>query len=380
VTLGIGVPLSGPYSATGENITNSIKLAGKHAVEEGLVEEVNYIQRDTKTDPQTARQITQEMISEGADFVEGYVVDAGTFAASQIADQENVIMLGQTANLRTDIEVCRKNLFPVTLSVPGYTEAGLGYALREGVAESVYQISSDFTWPQDMVKYANEKYLPEMGVENKGNTFVPLGNSDYSSALSEAKNSGADLVVMNAFGADVVKLLNQAKEFGFLDEGIGLATPIVTESLVEAVDPEVRAYDKMFFGVQFYHGLETSAAQEFVSAYRNEYDKRPGLESIHYAGFRTLLEAVNAAGTTNTDDVREELKGRSFSPQLWGTGEKFRTCDKRNTLPAMTAKGRPESEVDEKGLFEIVNINSNPDQILLPCDQTACAGEAPDWY
>ena len=56
--------------------------------------------------------------------------------------------------------------------------------------------------------------------------------------------------------------------------------------------------------------LPNPGNQEFVAAYRQEYNRAPAVQSANsYAGCQILVEAIQRAGTIDSDKLREDLLG-----------------------------------------------------------------------
>lgn len=375
VTVGSSVPLSGPYAATGQKILDSITLGLRDAKREGHIEEFELLTRDSETDPDVARQNAVELIDAGADFLQGSVLSPAGMAIGEVGERENVININQGTNIAMDTELCRRNYFPLSQAIPCQMHTGMDYIVRNESAGSVYQISSEFGWPRDLVRYSRESYFPTSAAENLGNTFTPLGASDYSSALEDARDAGAEIVRFNMWGSDLVNAISQARSAGFMDDGTYITMPAFTNTFADMMDENVIAYDRTFYGMHWYNTLDVEAAQSFVSNYRDVYHRTPAFETLHYPVARTLMAAVADAGTTETEPVREAFVGRVWEPKLWGdVPVRFRECDNHNTIPALTAKALPRDEMDpERGqYFEVIDVLADEDRIMFPCEESGC--------
>lgn len=208
--------------------------------------------------------------------------------------------------------------------------------------------------------------------------MLDLGTQDFAGPLTEAQNAGADILNLNMTGTGFLNALSQAQEFGFLDDDIVITNGGGNRSMGPGIPPDIRTYENFYLGLEWHHSIRTDAGQEFVQAFQNEYDMIPGVSVVDYVGVRTLLKAVGQAGTTDTGAVIDELEGRELVPQIWGEGEIWRECDHRFRIPAVTAQGLPEERDD---YFEVVNLNTNYDQLTIPCDQTVCVSDdQPDWF
>jgi len=377
VRIGTAVPLSGPYSIAGEAITNLIELAGEQAIEAGEIGDFELMVQDSQSDPAEARRITQEQLDNDADFFVTALQSTTINAVARLLAREDVVFMSTPGYPRYDTEKCIENFFKFTRTMPGWISNTFGYTVSEGLGSSAFTIHNDVLQMNEMEKYARETYAPDHDVEMVGSRSVPFGTTDFAQPLTEAKESGADIVNFFMFGADLLNALAQAKEFGFIEDEIVISAPTVSFQLGAAMDADIRSYENAYFGlVGGYHEIDNPANNEFTELYRNTYDKYPTFHGW-YQGARTLLRAVGETGTKDTDTIREQLKGHKAVPELFGTGEKFRACDNRLSIPSITMQGRPESEIEqeEQNFFEVININDNLDDIIYPCDEIACQNQ-----
>lgn len=377
VKIGSTVPLSGPYGVAGKAIRNLLELAGQQAVEAGEIGDFELMITDSKSDPATARKVTRQQLDDGADFFVTALQSTTINAVARLLEREDVVFMSTPGFPRYDTDVCIPNFFKFTRVMPGWIQNTLGYTVEEGLGSSVYTIHNDVLQMNEMLNYTENTYAPEQDVDLRGSTAVPFGTTDFSQSLTQARESGADIVNFYMFGADLLSALSQANEFGFIDEGIVISAPTVDFQLGAAMDAEIRAYENAYFGlVGGYHEIDTPANNEFTDLYRDRYDSYPTFQTW-YQGARTLLRAVGETGTKDTDTIREQLKGHEAVPNLFGTGETFRACDNRLSVPSVTMQGRPAAEVSqaEMNFFEVVNINGNVDEIMYPCDRIACQNQ-----
>lgn len=378
VMIGATIPTSGPYGNIGENQVKGVELAVQHANEEGDVSdtEVEVEFRDTQTDTQEATQVARELLQrENADFLTGNFSSSVALAIGELAQREDVIYTcvgGSNAITGSD---CRSNVFNAGNSAVQQTSGGLKYVLDEGLGESVYEISADYSWGQSIQDWNENQIVPAYGdVEYLGNSFVEFGATDYSQAITDARNSGADIISFNLFASNHVQSARQANDFDLFDDFVCVwpATGIVE---AEQIGPDTLSNDNFYASAPWYWQHEAEGAQAFAEAFQSEYGERPlGFSASMYAGVRTTLKAIDAAGGTDTADVRSQMEDRELFPQLWGVGERFRACDHRAAISTMTVQGRDPSEVDGQNFYEIINVPQNPEETQMrTCEQTGCS-------
>jgi len=378
VTIGSAVPLSGPYSSAGENIINSLEFAGKEAVEAGEIGDLELKTADSKTDPAVARQKAQEFINQDVDFLYCGLLGASAFAVGKLASENDILQFSTYASPKVDLEVCLEDMFQHTRAMPGYGEGSLGYLSREQNVDKVFQLYSDFSFFSDYEDYVSGPLQEEYGYEFVGNKGFSFGTSDFSSAMTEAKNSDADVVNLASFGSDLFAMMSQAVEFGLIDEGFKICVPTLDTTLAPNMPAELIGYDEAYFGLSGgYAGIDTEANKQFNSEYYEQYGRYPAGSEPFYNGCRTLLQAASEAGTVETEAVKESVKGHDMVPQLYDADEYWRSCDKRSTKPPVVMRGgKDQSQVENGEYFYVEEIITDVEKTMYNCENIACVKQS----
>ncbi|PSP40869.1 branched-chain amino acid ABC transporter substrate-binding protein, partial [Halobacteriales archaeon QH_6_64_20] len=90
-----------------------------------------------------------------------------------------------------------------------------------------YQLYADYTWGQS-VQSSMKQFFEKAGWTEVGNTATPLGTSDFSSYLSEAQSSDADVLFLDEYGLDGANSLKQAVNQG-LKEDMEIVVPLYNQ-------------------------------------------------------------------------------------------------------------------------------------------------------
>jgi branched-chain amino acid transport system substrate-binding protein len=158
--------------------------------------------------------------------------------------------------------------------------------------------------------------------ENKGKVLgsvkVPVGTTDFGSALLTAQASGAKVVALANAGSDTINSIKQAAQFGLTQSGQKLATLggfindvnglglqeaqglTITEASYWDTNDETRAWSKRFF--------------EKVNAMPNMLQTGTYSSVLHY------LKAVAAAGTDETDAVMKAMRATPVNDIFYKNG------------------------------------------------------------
>ncbi len=185
-------------------------------------------------------------------------------------------------------------------------------SLANGTASTVaknggktwFFLTADYSFGTQL-QAAASKVVEANGGRNIGAVRVPLSTSDFSSFLLQAQRSGAQVLGLANAGDDFINSLKSATEFGLTQtmkpagllvfvnniDALGLKTAqglYLTTAWYWDLNPETRAFGKRFF---------------------DKMKREPSmLHSGYYSATLTYLNAVKAAGTTDSDKVMAELK------------------------------------------------------------------------
>src|SRR3546814_1213760 len=92
-----------------------------------------------------------------------------------------------------------------------------------GTDRKAYHLTADYTWgwtQEESLKNTTEA----LGWETVKAVRTPLGLGDFSQYLTPVLNSGADVLILNHYGKDMVNSLTQAVQFGLRGKQIGRAS------------------------------------------------------------------------------------------------------------------------------------------------------------
>jgi ABC-type branched-subunit amino acid transport system substrate-binding protein len=99
--------------------------------------------------------------------------------------------------------------------------AALGPVLKEemGTERSAYHLTADYTWgwtQEESIKETTEG----LGWKTLQTVKTPVGAGDFSQYITPILNSGADTLILNHYGKDMVNSLAQAVQFGLKDKQV----------------------------------------------------------------------------------------------------------------------------------------------------------------
>ena len=383
---GFNVPQSGPYASEGQDELRAYELAVKHLNNGGgwvdsqfddlsgdgvLGYQIDYETGDTATDSdQAVKQATRLIQRDNAIMVSGGSSSAVTIAVQELCQREKVMFMAcLTHSNDTTGKNCVRYSFREMFNAY-MTGQALAPVVKEAYGEGLkfYQLYADYSWGQTQQESMN-KFLTEIaGWEQVKSVPTPLGTKDYSSYLSEAQNSGADVLVLNHYGLDGANSLSQSVDAG-IDQNMELMVPLYNRPMAEAAGG---AIEGVYGTVAWDSQIDNTPSQEFVTAFNEEYDRTPsGPAQLAYAQTLQYAAAAERAGTFYPPEVIRQLEDYEYSNIGMGE-ETMRKCDHQAQRDVPVVQGLAASEQSSGNYFNIVNVTGR-DQLGYGCDEGPAA-------
>ncbi|WP_298497569.1 substrate-binding protein [uncultured Maritimibacter sp.] len=394
VKFGFNVPQTGPYAEEGLDELRAQELAVQHINGEGdggmlstfsskaldgtgiLGRKVEFVTGDTQTKSDAARAAAKSMIEkDGVVMINGGSSSGVAVAVQELCQSAGIIfMAGLTHSNDTTGKDRKANGFRHFFNAY-MSAAALAPVLKNayGTDRRAYHLTADYTWgwtQQESIQAATEA----MGWETVNNVLTPLSAGDFSSYIAPVLNSGADILVLNHYGGDMVNSLTQAVQFGLRDaqangKNFEIVVPLYSELMAAGAGDNIKGvYGSMNWNWQ----LTDEGTQAFVKSFGEKYG-RPPSNSAHTCYVQTLLyaDAVARAGSFNPCAVAEALEGFEFSGM--GNGDVlYRAEDHQCFKDVLVMKGA-ESPTTEYDTLEIVETTP-VDQVMYAPDHPMFGG------
>jgi len=394
VKLGFNVPQTGAYADEGADELRAYKLAVKHLNGEGdggmmntlqpsalkgngiLGKKVEYVTGDTQTKGDAARASAKRMIEkDGVVMVSGGSSSSVAIAVQSLCQEAGIIfMAGLTHSNDTTGKDKRANGFRHFFN--GYMSgAALGPVLKKayGTERNAYHLTADYTWgwtQEESLIAATE----DIGWKTASTVLTPVGAGDFSQYITPVLNSGADTLILNHYGKDMVNSLTQAIQFGLRDKQVNgndfvIVVPLYSRLMAQGAGDNVKG---IFGSTNWHWSLPDAGSQAFVKSFGGEYGFPPS-QAAHTCYVQTLLyaDACERAGTFEPCQFVKALEGHKFDGMGNGPTE-YRAGDHQCFKDVLVVKGKenPSSQFD---LLEVVEVTPRA-QVEYPIDHPMFAG------
>ena len=388
VVFGFNVPQTGAYADEGADELRAYQLAVKHLNGEGdggmlntmapkslkgngvLGKKVTFVTGDTQTKSDAARASAKRMIEKDGVIMFTGGSSSGTAIAQQSLAQEMgvIFMCGLTHSNDTTGKDRRRYGFRHFFNA---YMSGLALApvLQEeyGSDRKAYHLTADYTWgwtQEESIKNATEA----LGWETTATVRTPLGSGDFSQYITPVLNSGADVLILNHYGKDMVNSLTQAVAFGLRDKQVNgkqfeVVVPLYSRLMAQGAGDNVKG----ILGTTNWHwSLTDAGSQAFVKSFGQEYGNPPS-QAAQTCYVQALLyaNACEQAGTFYPPEVIKALEGFEFDGM--GNGPTlYRAEDHQCFKDVLVVRGK-ENPTSQFDLLEVVKIVPR-DKVTYPVD------------
>ena len=319
VRIGLIEDMSGVYAdITGMGAVTAARMAVEEFGGTVLGKPIDVVFADHQNKPDIGASIARKWFDEDkVDAILDVASSSPALAVLEIAkEQEKIITLSSPGSMRITNDVCGPYVVHWAYDTHAIAHS-TGRALVEQGFDSWYFITADYAFGHSL-ETDTSAVVTAGGGKVLGSTRLPVGTTDFASALLTAQGSQAKVVALANAGADTINSIKQAAQFGLTQGGQKLATLAgfindvhglglqeaqgltITEASYWDMNDETRAWSKRFF--------------ETVKAMPNMLQTGTYSSVLHY------LRAVEAAGTDETAAVMAKMREMPVNDVFYKNG------------------------------------------------------------
>ncbi|SDF82066.1 ABC transporter substrate-binding protein [Halorientalis regularis] len=336
VTIGGVYLLSGLAEALGAGSAATAEVAVEAINEEGGImgEDVELIIRDHGDDPQG--QLQSLVQAEGADVLLGMTSSGVTLNSGPTVEQLGVPWTltdigtpyvtepneekygdfyggdGKAAGL--------PNVFRTNSNTSHMTYAIAKYISENYDSPRIANMGPDYAYGQQCWDYV-QAYMDGLGVDYEvtASEFPELGATNMTPQINSVLSSDPDLLFTSFWANDTVTFTNQAAEQGLFDQ---------VEDVFDTIGADPNNFDALgdtmpegmhYSGWYWPGAYDTEADEQFIERFRNAYENDsevlaypPFTGGSTWAAVHIYKQAIEAAGSTNPDDIISEMEGLTY--------------------------------------------------------------------
>jgi branched-chain amino acid transport system substrate-binding protein len=373
IKIGVDNPLTGIYTALGNNENTGMQLAAEQINAKGgiLGRQIQLVIEDSTSDKtdiavQKARKLIQ---SDKVDFLVGNVNSSHAIAIAQVAAELKTphIVPGGHADAVTGAS-CQWTTFRICNTGAMQGNAAASSLVKLG--KKIYIIAQDYAFGHALADGLT-KAAGKAGGTIVGTDFFPLGTTDYSAVLIKARAANPDVLVDLAAGDDGINSIKQAVQFG-LDKQLHLAGMQQELEVVEGLPLEARVGTWLF--EWYWNQPNTPHVADFVAAIRKKTNKVPTARSwFGYAAIHSFALAAEKAKTIDAVKICHALEGLQLPPEvaLMPGDIHYRAEDHQLVTTVFMGHEQAKGTTDPEDLFVVDEVVQGT-TFMPPASETGC--------
>lgn len=368
IKIGIIDPLSSPYKTSSIHDVHGANVAVDLYNKRGgvLGRQVVIMEADDASNPETAIKAATKFIKEDrVDFLMGTFNADCALVVSELAKKENKLFMVTGAHLPELTGVaCNSHTFVFMPNAAMMAQSVVPHLVK-AYGTRWYMLTTS-TLDGKAMAQAMVTAGQGHGVEFVGEALMPFGSTDFTSALSAAKDKHPTLIVLNLYGWDLVHALKGYTKLELAKDKIGVGGMIAGEQIGR---PLGYANNAGVWGLIWDPKINTEGSKRFIQGVVEKYNHTPTSRCyLGYAAMSQILEAVRRAGTTETSAVIKALEGHEFDGLKEGRSY-FRAWDHQHVQDVLVG----EAFGKEMGLGHYKILATVPgDAVAGTVDQNTC--------
>lgn len=312
IKIGIIDPLSSPYKTSSIHDVHGANVAVDFYNKRGgvLNRPVVILEADDASNPETAVKAATKFIKEDRiDFLMGTFNADCALVVSELAKKENKLFMVTGAHLpELTGAACNSHTFVFMPNASMMAQSVVPHLVK-AYGSKWYMVTTG-TLDGKAMAQAMVTAGQAHGVEVVGEALMPFGSTDFTSALTAAKDRHPTLIVLNLYGWDLIHALKGYTKLELAKDKIGVGGMIAGEQIGR---PLGYANNAGVWGLIWDPKINTEGSKRFIQGVIDKYNHTPTSRCyLGYAALTQILEAVRRAGTTDTMAVIKALEGHEF--------------------------------------------------------------------
>ncbi len=337
IKIGILDPLSSPYKTSSIHDVHGANVAVDLFNKRGgvLGRPVTILEADDASNPDAAFKAATKFVQDDrVDVLMGTFNAECALVVSEFAKKENKLFMVTGAHLpELTGAACNSHTFVFMPNASMLAQAVVPQLVK-AYGTRWYMITTSSLDGKAMAQAMASTGLTH-GVEFVGETLLPFGSTDFTSALTAARDKRPTLVLLNLYGWDLVHALKAYTKLELAKDKIGVGGMIAGEQIGR---PLGYANNAGIWGLIWDPKVNTDGSRRFIQGVVEKYSHTPTSRCyLGYAAMTQVLEAIQRAGTTEASALIKALEGYEFDGLKEGRSY-FRASDHQHVQDVLVGE------------------------------------------
>ncbi|MBA1262794.1 branched-chain amino acid ABC transporter substrate-binding protein [Stutzerimonas stutzeri] len=309
IKIALAGPVTGAVAQYGDMQFMGAQMAIEQINKKGGVngQQLQSVVYDDACDPKQAVAVANKIVNDGVNFVVGHLCSSSTQPASDIYEDEGILMI-TAASTSPDITARGYELIFRTIGLDSLQGPTAGNFIADKIKPSNVAVIHDKQQYGEGIATSVKQILESKNVKVGLFEGINAGDKDFSSLIAKLRREGVDFVYYGGYHPEMGLLLRQSREKGlnvrFMGpEGVGnseisaIAGPSSEGMLVTLP----KSFD------------QDPRNQALVEAFKaKKQDPSGPFVFPSYAAVQVIAEGIEKAGSTDTDKVAAALRSNTF--------------------------------------------------------------------
>lgn len=309
VKIGVAGPFSGPLAQFGQMQIDGINMAAKHLNANGGIngEKVEIVQYDDACEPKQATSVANQAVNDGVMFVIGHLCSSSTLPASDVYEDEGVVMITPAS---TNPQITERGYEFLFRTVGRDDQQGpfAAQVVANTNPSNVAVIHDKSAYGEGLASQVKTK-LESLGVNVVLFEAITPNEADYSPLITKLKSNKIDAMFFGGYDPEMAKIMRQGRDSGYKGQffgGDGVSNSKVVEAAGAAAEGLIATQPKAFDG----DPMNQALVAEFKAAGVNPSDT---FVLPTYAAITALAEAITKAGSFDGEEVIKALRSGTYA-------------------------------------------------------------------
>ena len=309
IKLGVAGPITGPNAAFGAQLKNGVEQAVEDINAKGgvLGQKITVSVGDDVSDPKQGVSVANKFVGDGVKWVVGHFNSGVTNPASDVYQENGIVMVTPSA---TNPKITEKGMWNVFRTCGRDDQQGAvaaEYIATKLKGKKIAVVHDKTTYGQGLAdetkKAMNAKGLTEVMYEG-----VNTGEKDYSALVSKLKQANVDVVYFGGLHTEAGLIIRQMRDQGLKAPLMG-GDGIVSSEFTAIAGPGAEG-TLMTFGPD---ARKNPNAKEVVEKFRKKGFEPEAYTLYTYAAVQILAQAAEAVKSTDPKKVADYMhSGKTF--------------------------------------------------------------------
>lgn len=337
IKVGILDPLSSPYKTSSIHDVHGANVAVDLFNKRGgvLGRPVVILEADDASNPETALKAATKFVQDDrVDVLMGTFNAECALVVSELAKKENKLFMVTGSHLpELTGAACNSHTFVFMPNASMLAQAVVPHLVK-AYGTRWYMLTTSSMDGKAMAQ-AMLTAGQIHGVEFVGETLMPFGSTDFTPALTAAKDKSPTLVVFNLYGWDLVHALKAYTKLELAKDKIGVGGMIAGEQIGR---PLGYANNAGIWGLIWDPKVNTEGSRRFIQGVVDKYSHTPTSRCyLGYAAMTQILGAIQRAGATEASALIKALEGHEFDGLKEGRSY-FRASDHQHVQDVLVGE------------------------------------------